>query len=55
MNALANRLRPMKWGYAGDQAPLMGRSGVAHGIYALAVAVSNLSELPIYPLGKDVG
>jgi hypothetical protein len=25
MNALSNKQRPMKWGYAGDQAPLMGR------------------------------
>jgi hypothetical protein len=40
MNAPASKQRPMKWGYTGDQVPLMGRSNLAHGSHAWAVAVA---------------
>jgi hypothetical protein len=45
----------MKWSYAGDQAQLMGRRSLAHGIHAWAVNVSNMAEPLNRPPQKDVG
>jgi hypothetical protein len=55
MNALSNKRRPMKWGYAGDQAPLMGRRGLAHGIHAWAVGDVKAPGRPFAQHRKDVG